>query len=162
LEELGWLGSGRRQGQRRDHVVVLGTQAQDRPTGHQQLQPRAARQQVGQAWRGPKHMLEVVAQQQYLPILKLSSQRLKQRPVTGLAHAELQGDGRHNEFGVNDRRQVDEEGTVLQPCDQLRCDLKRESRLASPGWPSERCEAHVVARQQRDSLGDLPLASDRK
>ena len=53
---------------------MLGTKAQDRPVSHQQLQPRAAHQQVGQARRGPEHLLEVIEQQQHMPVVKVGAQ----------------------------------------------------------------------------------------
>ena len=66
----GASGSARRrlpsvgQRQRRHRELVLAAQLQRRPAGHQHLQARARRQQLGDDRRGGAGLLEVVQQQQ--------------------------------------------------------------------------------------------------
>jgi len=62
LDEVGDAGRtvriGERQARERDHV--LAPQAQDRPAGHQQLDPRGRGQEVRDRQRRRQHVLEVV------------------------------------------------------------------------------------------------------
>ena len=82
---------GQRQGGHREDL--FGLHMESRPTGHQQLQVWASRQQFLQVGSHRHHLLDVVQQQQLLPVAQGFLQLLQQRSGSTLSDVKHLGDG---------------------------------------------------------------------
>ena len=108
--------------------------------GHQDVEPRTRREQLGDVRRRREHLLEVVEQQ-------------KQRLVgdvlgDAVLRAERLACGRQHELVVAERRERHPPDAVRVLLGEHRRGLRRESRLAGATRAGQRQQAHVLLRQQ--------------
>jgi hypothetical protein len=96
-------------------------------------------------------VLEVVEEEQEL------SPTEEFREVVG--GSDRLGDLRGQELGIRETPQRHPEDAVVEPPDELRCDLEREACLARAARAREREKARPV-REHRDELLELPLTAD--
>ncbi len=80
----GRAGTGVREGQGRDWVVVLARDAQDGPAGHQHGEARAGGEEAGDLDSGLKHLLEVVKHQQQVPGVQVRREAVAERLGAGV------------------------------------------------------------------------------
>ncbi|MEX1357594.1 MAG: hypothetical protein WD981_03120 [Gaiellaceae bacterium] len=150
-------GSGReqldrlRRGERDDGVLDLAAHPEQLSARHQQSQVRTGLDERSQLRRGLHYVLQVVEQEQHLPLADMLCERTPR--AKGLGHR--LGD----QGGIAQRRQPDPEDAVSEVGDELRGRLDREAGLARAARAGEREEASAVAQQGAD-LGDLPRAAD--
>ena len=100
-----------------------------------------------------EEMLEVVKEQQEFPPAE------EGREVIG--SPDCLGNLRGQELGIRETRERHPEDAVIDPADELRSDLERESRLARAARARDGEEARPV-REHRDELLELPLAADER
>ena len=109
-ERFGWRQVARvRDAQRRDRILLLAPEVKD----------LAARRQDGQVGRGPEEpthhrcaihdLLEVVGDEQQVQIAQVRLKELDDRPLRVLAETDGLGDGRRDQAGVADRRELHED-----------------------------------------------------
>jgi hypothetical protein len=93
-------------------------------------------------------MLEVVEQQQRVPLAKVLEQRLARALSRPLLDPELADDRPRDDAGVVDAGELDDHGII-----ERGRRLEREPRLARSGRACERQQPHLVAAEK---LPDLP------
>ncbi len=126
-----------------DGVHLFTTDMEHRPARDQDMKPRCARQEVAYERSRLEDLLEVVDDQEQLPIVPLLG-GVHQRLVHGLANGERRRDRRRDDVPLRDRRELDEEGAVRVVGEALCCDLQGEPRLASPTRTCEGDEAGAI------------------
>jgi hypothetical protein len=126
---------------------VLGVQAEHDPAGDQQFQPGCGGQQVGQPWRRLQNLLEVVQQEEELPLPQVLLQPIEESPRLGLAHVEGLGKNGEDPAGIAERRQGDEEDTVREVVGQPGGDLEGQPGLTGAAGTGERDQTDVRAPQ---------------
>ena len=142
------------QGQRRDRVLVLAVEAQQRPARDQHLQRRRRRRAAGDDRRGRVDVLEVVEHEQRPARREVVAERLDDRPIGALGDPERVARSRRRRARGPRGRERDEVDAVREAVREVGRGLDREPRLARAARPGERDEPDVVAAQQRHDLGD--------
>ena len=104
---------GQQQG--RHEQLSLGRQAQRGPAGDHHMEPRTGGQELTDLERGAEHLLEIVDDEQQLPVAQEALQTLERRPAPCHADAKCLRDGGGNEQRVADRRQRHEAHPVFEP-----------------------------------------------
>jgi len=128
----------------------------------QQLHFGRMGEDIGQHTRRLEHLLEVVQYQQHLFVAQVIQKlgALVLRPVEG--RLERVDDGRDQQVGRGDRRQLDGVHTLLEGVDLLGSDLQRQARLADAARPDQRQQAAVRIGQQFGDAGALVLAAHER
>ena len=104
-------------------------------------------------------MLEVVEQQQRLPVAQVLEQRLARPLSRPFLDPELTGDRPRDESSVGDAAELDEHGACGLTLESAR-HLEREPRLPRPGGARQRQEPHVLAAKKLPDLAQLARAPD--
>ena len=136
---------------------MLAGDAERRPRGHEQLQPRDRAEQVGDEWRRVDDLLEVVEDEEGGAGSQPVHDHVAGGPAARFAEPEGARDLRGHEPGVAHRVEGDEEDAVREAVDRVAGHLDREPRLAGAARTGQRDEP--VARQQpvdRDPFGVAP------
>jgi len=132
----------------------------------QAIQARAGGQEVGHQRRGVQHLLEVIEQQQEVPVPQRVLEAIRQGLPADLVQLERVGDGRRHEVGIADGREVHEGGAVGEVAAPRRRQFHSQARLAdaagadegeqSPGGIAEQCRQPRqlgIATEQRRGRG---------
>src|SRR5258708_12616731 len=85
------------------------------PACHQDLERWAGSEQGCYLLCRAHHLLEVVQQQQHLPLSQLLRETGEKRPATSFPDAKRLGDGWHDQGGIADRSQVHEKHATTHP-----------------------------------------------
>ena len=104
-------------------------------------------------------MLEVVEQQQRLPVAQVLEQRLTRRLSRPFLDPELAGDRPRDESRVGDAAELDEHGACGLALENAR-HLEREARLPRSGCTRQRQEPHVLAAKKLADLTQLARPPD--
>src|SRR5215211_9478463 len=104
-------------------------------------------------------MLTVVEHDQGLLIVQIFLEDLKRRLASFLAETDCRKDRLRNQIRLGERCKFHEPDAMREPVEQIRCDLKRKTRLAGAAGPRERDK--TVFTQRLFDLDDLLLASDK-
>lgn len=131
-------GVGQRK--RRRRVLEFSVDSQQGAAGHEDLEAGAGREKVSDQRGGLNHLLEVIEQEEHLPVAQITLEALKERLLCALHDAERPGDGGGDEIGVRYGGQLDEEYAALELVHELRSRLQSEARLA--------CSSRTRERQQ--------------
>ena len=84
-----------------------------------------------------------------------AGERLEQGLADDLPHAERGGNRRHDEGGIGQRGEIDEEDPIRIPIERFGSDLQRQPRLAGPPGPvrvTSRAPSSSIDRMSRDLL----------
>ena len=114
---------------------MLPTHSQGRPARGQYREPRTGGNQRGDLRSRAEDLLAVVEQKQQVLRREESREGVQQRLPGPLAHAKGAGNGRKDELGVPQRRQIDEYGAIAECARQVVADLEGESGLARTPAP---------------------------
>ena len=150
-----------RQSQRLHTQAVFGAHCQGSATGGKYVQAGTGREQLGDQRRAVQHVLEIIEQQQRLPLAQPLHQGSAPRARTTFAHTQSFCDRRPNLRRVAQRRQLDQKHAVREVEAQAGCSLQAQSRLADTGRPEQRHHSHVAARQQCLDRPELTVAADQ-
>ena len=104
-------------------------------------------------------MLDVVNQQQQLPLMKGSEEGLERLLLGRLSDSQGAGDLRDDERRVAERREAHEDRAVRERGGDLTRNLECESRLPRPAGSRQYEKSHVVAQEKLAELGELPLTA---
>jgi hypothetical protein len=91
----------------------------DLAAGGQDVQARSRGQQVADDRRAGHEMLEVVENEQRLPVAQEVDQRVGERPITGVKDPQDLRDRPGDEARIGDGRKRDEGRTVVEPIDHV-------------------------------------------
>ena len=143
---------GRRNAQRVHPPFLLTADPQYHPAGHQHPQARRRLEQVRDHGRGVQHLLEVIQNDQHVPVGQTPFQGV-QRPLLALSHqAERRGDRVGHERRITDRGQVDERRAVGPLPPGAPGHRQRQPRLTRPARPGQH---HQPAPRRGQHLGYL-------
>ena len=140
---------------RRHRVGDLAVDAQELAARHEHPQLRTGAEQRREVRRRLDDLLEVVEQEQHLPLAD----------VLGERHASRRASARScptTKRRVADRRQPHPEDTRGEVADELRRGFDREPRLAGPARARERHEPRTLIADEGDNLRHLALAADER
>ncbi len=152
-------GVGRHR-ERVDVEDLLAAHAEPRATRHEERRAGQVGQQRHDVGRRVEHLLEVVEHDEVATAGPRDAQLLGERPVAGVAHAELACDRREHVVGVAHVLERDERHPVERPAGVAR-DLDREAALADAAGADERDEPLRVVAEPGEQRGDLELAPHR-
>jgi hypothetical protein len=138
---------------RKHRVVDFAPDAQQLATRHEQSQVRTPFDERGELRRGIDHLLEVVEEQQELPLADVL-----QEPVL---RPERLRDLVRDQYRVAERRQADPEDARLELRNERGGGLDREPSLARAARSGQRQQPGAVLKQRRD-LRDLRLPADER
>ena len=136
---LGPLHEQRRRllgAQRRDDQLLLAPEGEGDPGGDQHLDPRGGGEQPLDHGTGPGHLLEVVDDEEELPVAEVVAHGLQHR-TPRLGDAEGPGQDRGNQPRVGHRGQIGEERAVAEPGPQLLGDVEGQPGLAGAAGAGE-------------------------
>ena len=120
----------------------------------EQLHAGCAGQQLAQERGSVEHVLEVVEQQQRLPLAQVLDKRLPRRVSRPFLDPELVGDRPRDEYRVGDAAELDQHG-ACGPAFGNAGHLERQARLPRSGGTSQRQQPHLLAAQKRPDLPQL-------
>ena len=146
-EEIDGLGLG----ERRHRVLDLPLHAQELARGDEQREVRAGAEQRGELRRCVDHLLEVVDDEQQLPLADVLGE--------AVPRAERARDRLRDERGVAERGEADPEDARLEGRDERGGGLDRDPRLPRPAGAGQRDES-VAALDPGANLRELALAAD--
>ena len=136
-----------RLGERWHRVVDLARDPQQLPAGDQEPQVRARLEQLRKLRSRLHHLLEVVEQQQQLPVCDVLRE-----PAPCPEHLR---DRLCHQRGIAERGQADPEHARLERRHELGGNLEREPRLTRPSRPGQCDQARAVPKQTKHLV---PLA----
>src|ERR687890_312961 len=108
---------------------------------------RSGREKLSDERDGGEDLLEVVQDEQKLPVPHVLPEELFERHVPTLPQAERARDLRIEEIGVGCGSERDEEDAVLEVLQHIGGSLQGEAGLARSTRPSEREQAYLVLSQ---------------
>ena len=147
--------------ERRDRKLVLSGEVEGGPAGDKQAQARTGGEQ-GSELRCPlDHLLEVVQQQQQVPLAQSGLHLLFWGECCNFPQAKCLGNGRHDAVGVADRGQRHEAGAIGKAGTQDACDLQSQARFAHAPGAGEGEQAHLWMREQLTDHPHLLFATDQ-
>ena len=166
-------GPLRREPQWRQRQLQLAAQVEPLPASGDHAQPWAAGKEIGHQRGGAHHLLEVVEDEQQVPVAQEVQQQVARRLGADLAQLQGAGDGHGDERGIGQRRQRDERGAVGELNAQMRRQIEGEAGLAGAAGPRQRQQPgfrpSAVLRfagrrhtQDRACGGDLPFPPDER
>jgi hypothetical protein len=135
------------QRQRRHRDLLFAAQVQRHAAGDKRLHTRRCRQHIGNQRRRSEDLLEVVEQQQQLPLTQRRLERHLDCLTTDLAHAQRLGNSGDYQAWVADRRQVDKTNTICEGVINLGGDLQRQPSLAGAAGAGQGHQPHLGAAQ---------------
>lgn len=153
------LGVGQRE--RCDRKFVLARQSQAPPTGDQYFEQRASSEHLCHHRGGARNVLEVVKDEQHLPVIEERREAIHQVQHALFAQPESLSDRRCHQGGVADGFERDEAFAVLVPGSELRRHVPSETGLAHPARPGKRHQTHISPAQQRAHACGIALATDQ-
>jgi hypothetical protein len=151
-----------RQRKRRHRKGMLAIQVQNRPARDEQAETGRGGEQVADQRRGRQHLLEVVEDQQQVPIAEVPHHAAGERPVARLAHAEGLRDRRGDEVRVASRGEGDEGDAGGEVRREDLGHPQRQARLADAARTGQRQEADAPVPEEVAERGDLALPSDQR
>ncbi len=146
--------------QRRNREAVLAGEAQDVAAGDEHREARAGGQQGSDLGRGRHDVLEVVEDEQHLPLAQIIGQAVAQGTAAHLAQTQRLGDGGDDETRLAEGVEGHEPDPVRERIGHLGRDLDGQPGLANPAGAGEGQQADVGAEQQGGGRGSLALAAD--
>ncbi len=108
------------------------------------------------------HLLEIVQEQQHLPLLQFVLQAFQKRLTTHLSHAEGLRDGCNDQRGIAYGSQIDEIEAIREQVAQLRCHLQGQARLTCTARACQRQQVHIFTTQELRDSSYLLLSSDEQ
>ncbi len=131
---------------------------ENRPARDQDAKPLGGLEELRRERRGVDDLLEIVEDEEHLPVSDRALEGLAEWLVGDLANVERRCDGRRNEPWVADGRQLDEEDTIRVSAQAFRGDLQCQARLPGAAWTGQRDEAGTF--QEIADGGDLRVPAD--
>ncbi len=141
-------------GERRNRVFPLGGQVERSAAGHEDLQHRRVPEKLPDLGNSFEQLLEVVEEEQRLPLRQVLFECLLVRDPQGLR------DRRKHGLGIAERGQRHEPDAVPELLPELGRSLKRKPRLPRAARPAERDE--WVRTNERQHLVELLLSADQR
>jgi hypothetical protein len=141
---------------------VFGGDMDRRATRDDCFHPRGVCYERSDPSSGFDHLLEVVEHEQEFLLTEEVCQRLGSCLPWLLVHSERLGDRRKNELRVREGSERYEEDPVGKVVDDLRGQLKSETRLAGAARPGEGEQANVSSHQQQQRVLHFPVAADEQ
>ena len=129
--------------------------------GYEHLELWAGGHQLAEGRGGGHHLLEVIEDEQQLPVAQGILEGLQERPPAQLVEAEGLADGRQDEAGVLDGGQRDKADAVAEVVAQGRCHLQGQAGLADAAGAGEGEQADLLAQQLLPDGGDRLGAADQ-
>ncbi len=120
----------------------------------------AGGQQDGDLGRGRHDMLEVVEDEQHVPLMQIIRQEDAQGTAAHLVQTQRLGDGGDDEAWLSERVEGDEPDAVKEHIGHLSRDVDGQPSLAHATRPGEGEQADVGAEQQGGGRGGLALAAN--
>ena len=151
-------GARVRDGERRDRAFLLAGDPQRRAAADQDAQRAGLPQQPGHRRGAGQQVLEVVQDEQDLPLVQLADQVVHQRPVPGVLQPEALRDGRRHQLRIPDGCQRHEIDTVWVVGRHLGGQRDAQPRLAAAARAGQRHQ--VAGGQQPPGLRQLTLPAD--
>jgi hypothetical protein len=148
------------QRQRGDGVRLLAGEPQHCSAGGEDGEVGTGAQQIGDERCRVEDVLEVVQDQQRLPLPEELAQALLRRPRGRLPRTESLGDGRGNQDRIADRGEGNEPDAIGELGGDLLGDPDRQPRLADPARTGQGDQADAGPAEQGDDRRDLPLPAD--
>ena len=142
----GRVGHRVRDRKRRDRAFLLAGNAQRGAAAHQDPQGTGFLQQPYHDRCAGQQVLEVIQDEQELPLAQLTDQVVHQRPVSGILQADALGDRRWHQSWIPHRRQRDEIHPVRVIAGHLRRQRDAQPGLAAAAGPGQRDQ--VAALEQ--------------
>ena len=135
---------------------------QRRPAGGDDPELRAALDEPGHLGRGRvDDLLEVVEEQERLPVADQRDDALAERPLLGLLHVEGLREGGHEVRGVGDVSQRDERDAVEELGREQPAELDEDARLADPAGAGDRDDS-VLADEVGERRQVVGAADERR
>ena len=122
---------------------------------------RGSREEGGDVRCRADDLLQIVEDEQDLATHEIGAQRRVDRLAGLLPQAERLRDRRQHELGIANGREEHGEGTVVEPLDELRGCLHRETRLSGPAGARQRQEACLPLAEPARDLRELALTADQ-
>ncbi len=156
LEELG----GGATLERRDGKDVLAGEMQHGTARHQEHQSRRAGEQLDERGRGGTQVLDVVQDEQELPVADRCSEPVERRLAGRLRDADRSRNRWQQELGIAQGRELDDRSAVGERRRGQVSGRQCETRLAAASRPGEDEQPHVATREQSGQRLQLPLAPE--
>jgi hypothetical protein len=102
------------------------------PTGHQHFELWTSREQVRHLQGSAEHLLEVVQEQQHLPLLQLLHETLQEGLAGRLLDAQSLSDGGYNQCGIANGSQIHEKHAIEEIVPEFGCHLQAQAGFAYP------------------------------
>ncbi len=147
--------------QRRQRELVLAGEAQRGPARHQDPQPGAVRQQIGDERRGLQQVLEVVQDEEDLPGTEMAHDRLDRPPLPTLLEPERLGDPPCDQRVLAQGGERDEHAAAGEGTAHLRRNLEGQAGLADAARPGEGQQPYVRAAQLLRNRRQVVLAAEQ-
>ena len=159
------LGVGRvaelRHGERRDGELPFRGEVQPFPTRHQQPDPRAGLERLGEVEARREHLLAVVHDEQHLLVGQRVDHPRADGPAGSLVQPQCARDLAEDQPGVLDRGQVDEDDAVGEARRRLAGHREGEPGLADARRAGEGEQPRVGLGERRQERGELGVAADQ-
>ena len=152
------VGVGEVEGEQRE--LLLPPKVQGLTTRDQHRHVARDGEDLRDLGRGRHHVLEVVDDEDARGLGEHGADRVDERAVTGVTHAEGTGDRGQHEIGRTESGQIHEAHASSHLVAQDLGQLDREPRLAAAAGPGDRHQAHVVAVEQVEQRLHLEVAAD--
>ena len=105
-------------------------------------------------------MLEVVQDEQHVPLAQIRGQEIARGPSAHLVQTQRLGNSGDDESRLAERVEGNEPDPVREGTDQLGRDLESQPGLADPTRAGEGEQADIRAEQQTGNRGGFALAAD--
>lgn len=157
---------GIRERQRAHRVDLLGPQPQPFPARHQQPESRAALQQRGHGRGRRGEVLEIVEDQQDLPLPEDVVELVDDRTLARLTQTERLRDRRQDRRRIADRGERHEVGAIRVSVRDRARHRERQPGLADAARPDKRQQTarlgSAIVAQERRRRGDVVVAADQR
>ena len=151
-------GARIRDRERRDRAFLLAGDPQRRAAADQDAQRTGLPQQPGHGRGAGQQVLEVVQDEQDLPVVQLADQVIHQRPVPGVLQPEALGDRRRHQPRIPDGRQRHEVDAVRVVTRHLGGQRDAQPGLAAAARPGQRDQ--IAACEQPSGQRQLAFPAD--
>ncbi len=148
--------------ERRDGKDVLAGQVQNGTARDQEHESRGAGEQLDERRRRGAQMLDVVEDDEELPVAHCRSERVERSLAGHLRDPDCARDRRQEQPRVAQGRELDDHSAVGEARRRLPGGREREARLAAPSCAGEDEQSRVATREELGQRLQIALASDQR